>query len=235
MGQMARSQLSVEEAAQRLRVTPQRVRSLIAAKRLPADRVGVNYLLDADDVVAFGQRERRAGRPLSAKNAWALLAQLSGRPKAALVSRSTSYRLRRLLEQGGEELADALALSQPRSEWHAWRVLPSDFAKLNDDLRLVPTGLAAADAWIDIRYQPERDGIDAYVSQDDLRALERRFQPEKRSRASNVLLRVPRNGTWILDERRSPIPVAAADLLDHRDPRVRRAARAALGLIVHGG
>lgn len=232
---MARSHLSVEEAAQALRVSPQRVRALIAANRLPADRVGVTYLLDEGDVAAFAQRPRRGGRPLSARNAWALLARLGGHSEAASVGRSAFYRLRRLIEQGGDELADALACGQARSLLHAWRVLPSDIAKLNDDHRLVPTGLAADHLRIDLRYQPDRDGVDAYLSRDDIVDLERRFQPEKGSRAPNVLLRVPRGGSWILGERRSPIAVAAADLLDHGDPRVRRAARTALRHVVDGG
>lgn len=129
---------------------------------------------------------------------------------------------------------DALARAQPRARLHSWRVLPSDLPKLREDRRLVPTGLAADHPSIDVRYQPERDGVDAYVSGDDLSALERRLQPEQHSLVPNLLLRIPREEAWILEEERAPMPVVAADLLDHRDPRVRRAARAALSRIASG-
>lgn len=231
---MARPPLSVDEAAEGLGLSPQRVRALIASARLPAERIGARYLLDPRDVAAFAQRERRGGRPLGARNAWALLAELSGRAEAVSVSRPSLYRLRGLLDEGGVRLVDALAHAQPRSRLHSWRVLPSDLAQLRHDRRLVPSGLAADHPSIGIRYDPERDGLDAYVGHDDLKALRERLQPEEGSRAANVLLRVPREEAWILDEERAPTSVAAADLLDHRDLRVRRAARAVLSRIASG-
>lgn len=231
---MAQPWLSVEQAAEQLGLSPRRIRSLIASRRLRAERIGTRYVLDAGDVAAFAQHQRFGGRPLSPRNAWGLLAKLSGHPEAASVSRASSYRLRALLHQGGVKLVDALAGAQPRSHQHSWRVLPSDLPKLRDDPRLVPSGLTADHRSIDIRYQPERDGFDAYVSHDDLKALEQRLQPEHNSRLPNVLLRVPLQGAWILEQERAPLPVIAADLLHHRDPRVRRGARAALSRMSHG-
>jgi hypothetical protein len=210
------------------------VRSLIAAERLPAERVGARYVLDPGDVAELVRLKRPGGRPLSARNAWALLAELSGYPEAASVSPRSYFRLRHLLDADAGVIADLLAGAQARSIRHAWRVLPSDLGKLAADPRLVPSGLAADDPLIGIRYQVARDGFDAYVGSADLRVLKQGYQPQLDSAVANVVLRVPLDNSWILDQRRAPSAVVAADLLSHRDARVRRAAHAALGRVVHG-
>jgi hypothetical protein len=96
------------------------------------------------------------------------------------------------------------------------------------DRRLVLSGLSADDLSIDVRYRPNRDVLDAYVSEEGLEELRRELQPIEDSSEPNVQLRVPRGRSWILHNGRAPSPVVAADLLDHHDPRVRRAARDAL-------
>lgn len=231
---MAQLQLSVDEAAKRLGLSPQRVRSLIAAERLPAKRVGASYVLEPADVAELAQLKRPGGRPLSARNAWALLAVLSGHPESVSVSQRSHFRLRHLLEEDADVIAAVLAGGQARSLPHSWRVLPSDLGKLQADPGLVPSGLAADDPLIGIRYQAERDGFDAYVCGTELSALERRYRPQLDSSAANVVLRVPLENSWILAQPRAPIAVVAADLLNHRDTRVRRAAHAALGRVLRG-
>ncbi|MEX0674758.1 MAG: hypothetical protein WD067_08280 [Gaiellaceae bacterium] len=157
------------------------------------------------------------------------MAKLSGEREAVRLPPSSLYRLsRHYRSRHPRELVDALAHSQPRFERHAWRVFHSDVARLIHDPRLVRTGLAADDPAIDVRYQPGRDRLDAYVSQKVLRELELALSPEKGSQQANLSLRVPRGSQWILDWPKSPTPVVAADLLNVRDPRVRRAAESAL-------
>jgi excisionase family DNA binding protein len=217
--------LAVDDVAERLGLSPQRVRALIAGDRLPALRVGGRYVLDASSVAAFSERPRLPGRPLNASSAWALLAELSGGEGAELTSRRTGYRLRKLLDAGGKRLLRALVHAAPRSQRHVWRVLPADLDRLRGDPRVVLTGLAADDPSIDVRYQPAVDGVDGYVSDSQRRALERELLPEKTSREPNLVLRVPAGSSWILAELRAPAVVVAADLLDHPDERVRRSAR----------
>lgn len=53
--------LTTAEAAEALGVTPQRVRALIAAGRLKADKVGRDWLIAPPDLEAV--RIRRSGRP----------------------------------------------------------------------------------------------------------------------------------------------------------------------------
>jgi hypothetical protein len=111
-------------------------------------------------------------------------------------------------------------------------VLPSDVDRLLDDVRLVKSGLTADAEGIDIGYQPRRDGIDAYVSLVNLRDLERELRPIEGSSEANVRLHVPEGEQWVLDETVAPLAVVAADLLDHDDPRVARAARRALERLI---
>jgi excisionase family DNA binding protein len=225
---MAGSRISVSEAAKHLELSPQRVRALIASGDLPAERIGGRYLLDPAAVASFRERERPGGRPLSARNAWAILAQLGERPAAVDISRRSHYRLQRLLESRGKALVRALSGAEPRSREVRWRVLPSDLVELAQDPRLVLSGLSANDPRIDVRHQVERDGLEGYASEAFIRTLERRLKPEKQPGRANLLLRAPQGSMWILDERRAPWPVVAADLLNHDDPRVRRSAQAAL-------
>jgi excisionase family DNA binding protein len=220
--------ISVNEAAEHLQLSPQRVRALIASGDLPAERIGGRYVLDPVAVASFRGRERSRGRPLSARNAWAILAQMGGRSTAVNVSPRSHYRLQGLLQSNGDALVRALSSSEPRSREERWRVLPSDLRALARDSRVILSGLSADDRRIDVRHQVERDGLEGYASEEVIQALDLRLKPEKRSDRPNLVLRAPRGSMWILDERRAPWPVVAADLLNHDDPRVRRSARAAL-------
>jgi len=231
---MAQQHLSVSDAARRLELSPQRVRALIASGDLPAERVGGRYVLDSSAIGAFLQRERYSGRPLSSRNAWAVLAELSERSGVVPVSRRSRYRLRELVEAGGPQLARALAGAEPRAHEERWRVLPSDLARVKRNSKIVLSGLAADDPFIDVRHQVERDGLEGYVSREVLVFLENNLRPEKRSSQPNLVLKVPHGASWILDEARAPSAVVAADLLNHEDPRVRRSARAALRRSAHG-
>lgn len=101
-----------------------------------------------------------------------------------------------------------------------------------NDPRLVRSGLAANNELVSVRYDPMRDGLDCYVSGDRLRELEQRIQPSRGSDAPNLLLRAPLESSWILNEEVAPPAVAAADLLAHSDPRVRRAGTDAMRRLV---
>jgi excisionase family DNA binding protein len=223
---MADKHLSIHEAAERLQLSAQRVRALVAAGQIPADKIGGRYILDSSALALFHSRERFPGRPVSSRNAWALLAAISDCPADVEVSRSSYYRL--LRHPGGPNVVKALAHGEARSENHRWRVLPSDVARLRNEKCLVLTGLAAEDPSIDIRYEADRDGLDGYVNANVLQELERSLKPERGSQEPNLVLRVPRGSSWILDAEEAPSPVVAADLLGHSDPRVRRAAQVAL-------
>lgn len=55
--------LTVREAAERLGVDVSRIRVLIGAGRLPADKFGRDWLIKEKDLSAFAAVPRVAGRP----------------------------------------------------------------------------------------------------------------------------------------------------------------------------
>ena len=57
--------LTVQQAAAKLGIGRSRVQQLIQAGRLPAQKVGIQYLIDAADLAKV--KERKPGRPPSAK------------------------------------------------------------------------------------------------------------------------------------------------------------------------
>ena len=118
--------MSVSQAAQALGVSPRRVRALIQSNRVPAVRVGRNWALDRN--LLRSQGRRRGGRPISADNAWALLALLSG-SQAPWIDVFSRSRLKRRLPSR-QWLEKALQWSEPRAAVYSWRILPSDLPKL---------------------------------------------------------------------------------------------------------
>src|SRR5215203_1631190 len=68
--------LSVSQAASQLGLSEQRLRALISAGQLHAERVGHQWILD-EAVVA--RHEARASRPLSERSAWGLINLADGR------------------------------------------------------------------------------------------------------------------------------------------------------------
>jgi excisionase family DNA binding protein len=62
---MGRDLLTTEEVAGRLGVTATRVRAMIAAGRLPAEKYGVVYLIKESDLKLV--EDRKVGRPQKAK------------------------------------------------------------------------------------------------------------------------------------------------------------------------
>jgi excisionase family DNA binding protein len=71
--------LTVDRAAERLGVTPRRVRALIEAGELPAMSGAREWLLDPAAVERRARTARRAGRPLSPTTAWEQIRRLEDR------------------------------------------------------------------------------------------------------------------------------------------------------------
>jgi excisionase family DNA binding protein len=212
---------SVSEVAQDLEVSSRRVRALASEGRIDAHKIGGRWLVhDARD-----DRQPGPGRPVSAANAWAILAILSRDPPDWLSS-SVRSRLRRRLREPGW-LESALEFSQPRSLVNRLEALPGDLKKLQREFRVVRSGLAANYPQLDVL--PSSQILDAYVNKEQLGAIKRRFLPDEDSSNPNLILRVPSND-WVLRySSQVPVAVAAADLLEEGDPRVRRAALSLLG------
>jgi excisionase family DNA binding protein len=212
--------ISVEEAARHLGVIPQRVRALIHAGRLEASKLGRSWAIELENVRALENR-RRPGRPVSAANAWALLALLSGFDPS-WVDPAVRSRLRRRMRDPSW-VEKALLRAERRSKNYPYRFLPADIPKIGDEYEVVLTGLAAPDPGLEVVVS-RRSEFDGYVKSDALAAIQSRFHPSRSSASPNALLRVPSH-PWVLEIGLAPVPVRAADLLEHEDPRVARAAR----------
>lgn len=208
---------SISEVADLLGVSPQRVRALAKAGRLDSQKVGGRWVIRG----APARRRARSGRPVSSANAWGVLALMVGDDAGWLDPSARSRLRRRMREPGWAQVG--LEASQARSDVHAWRVLPSDLAKLEAGFRLVRSGLSADVRELDV--VGSGGVLDAYVDPESLDAILMRFRPDQDPAQPNLILRVPSN-RWILGyPRRAPGPVVAADLLVSDDPRVSRAAR----------
>ena len=220
--------LSIREAANELGLSARRVRALVEAERLPAARIGDRYVIDGSDLARLKRLPALPGRPMSAHNAWGLLALLSGH-EAPWLGASAAWRLKKLIDEGPDRVEQALLRAELRADVYELRMSAADLPKLKREFRLVPTGLAVRRSGLGVLVGLPDDGIDAYVDSVELGRIRRRFRPHKESGRPNALLRVPEND-WILDFPAAPPAVVAADLLEHHDLRV---ARAASDLVAH--
>ena len=217
------SDLSSRQAAEVLGVNEQRLRVLAASGRLPARKVGRAWIIDSSHLPDPGDR-RGPGRPLSAGNAWGLLALLSGEVPG-WVDPSVRSRLRRRAKDPSQ-LILSLRSSQPRSRVFSFRFLPVDLDRLRARRGLVLAGLSADHPSIDMRARS--DELDAYVDEDALRRIVKEYRPISEPKQANAILRIP-SRNWVLDrDGSSPLAVVAADLLADADPRARRSAEQAL-------
>jgi excisionase family DNA binding protein len=212
--------LSVAAAARLLGLHESRVRDLIRRGALEADKLGRDLVLDRAEVLAFRDRERRSGRPLSAQNAWALLALLSG-DEPTWAKRTTLIRLRRRARDA-DWVVRSLQHSQSRARLAAWQLLPIDIAQIERRPDLVKTGVAAALDFSDLA-AVSNVAVDAYASSATVEELRQRFRPVASAKVkANVVLRVP-SQSWILERGpAAPRAVIGADLLLDRSQRVRR-------------
>jgi excisionase family DNA binding protein len=224
---------SVSDVAKELGLSERRVRALIESGQLPAQRVGRSWLVSREAVERSRRSERRHGRPLGAANSWALLALLAGE-KPAWVRPDVLSRLRRYARDP-EWLLNVLRHSESRAKVRSLWLAHDDLPKLNE-YPLVRSGLSAPRALSQLDVLPRSsEPLDAYASKDVAREIVKRFAPEEDVGDPNVIIRVPEL-PWVLgNEGEAPLSVGAADLLDHDDPRVRRAGSDALRKLALAG
>ena len=104
--------LSVAAVAERLAVSPRRVRQLLSVGEVVGERLGRDWVIDGDRIERHASSRRPVGRPWNPESAWAILALANGdKPAGSPVEKSRARR--RLVGQGLVGLADRL---QARSE-----------------------------------------------------------------------------------------------------------------------
>jgi excisionase family DNA binding protein len=206
--------ISLAEAARQLGLTRQRIQQLVIDRDLPTQRAGNQVLIDTNLLVDLARRP--AARPLSSRNAWALLAILS-RERPEFIDRHQLSKLRHLAADRDRTIS-LVRHSQPRSRLFRFEFFPAQLRDLATTLPL-KTGLAARLPALHLVTPDEL--LDAYLPGPTLEDLRRRYRPEEGVSNPNAVLRVPTQD-WVLSGVR-PL-VVAADLLNHPDPRVVREA-----------
>lgn len=225
-------EVSVQDAAKRLSVSPQRVRALAAAGRIPARKLGRAWAIDVDLVSRGHVGGRARGRPLSARSSWAILDMLAGKEPAGL-SRSERIRARaRLAAIAGSAPGDLSA----RADVARFVVHRGLSGRLAHDSRLVLGGASAAsDYRADLVALEEVEG---YVRAEDLQQLvsDYALMPLSAGASANVLLRVP-VPVWPFEEgeRIASRAVVGVDLIDAGDERSVRAGRKLLADLTPAG
>ena len=203
-------EIGVSEAAERLSVSPQRVRQLLESGQLSGRKLADSWVLDESQL----RRRPAVSRPLSARMAWGLIDHLSDRRLGFSdgLSAHERYRVRQLADrlQASDNPALLLRSWLPR---RAQRVELSCASRDLDDLagdgRVVRSGIS-----------DERSGMSAasefecYVLSADLASLEADYLLVPSARP-NVFIHVV--------DRRVPEPVPlivlAADLVEHNGAR----------------
>ena len=220
-------EVSVRQAAERLSISPQRVRALAAEGRIPARKLGRDWAIDLAGLGPDRFGERGRGRPLSARSCWAILALLDGKQPVGL-SRSELLRARNRSESLADFTSGALSA---RAEVHRLVAHRGLTERLANDRRIVLGGVSAAAAH---RARLTVLGtFEGYVRADDLTALIDEYALARPSPgvSANVLLRVPLpNWPFEESERIASRPAVAVDLIDAGDERSVRAGRRLLAL-----
>ncbi|MGD9572311.1 MAG: helix-turn-helix domain-containing protein [Thermoleophilia bacterium] len=207
-------ELSVDQAADVLGVSPRRVRALAAAGEISARKLGRIWIIEVQD----GSPARVPGRRLSARSAWGVLG-------LGLENLSRSER-RRAEERRARIAALPPQALQRRAEVVVLHAHDAAIDRLARDGRLVLGGSSAAGAVGADLVALGR--VEAYVRGSDLAPVRRDhgLRDAAPGDAVNVLLRVPRpSWPFAPGERHAPRLVVAADLLEAGDERSVRAAR----------
>lgn len=212
--------VAVEEAARHLRLTPARVRALIASGGLRAEKMGGRWLVEWDSVLARERSQGAAGRPLKARNAWALLLLASGDDLPPGFDQHARWRISQTLER--HHLVDLRSRLDGRARMHHLWALPGELRPLRAEEDLVLTASSAAGALELGLLAP--DTVDAYVPAGRMEAVASKYGLEPvASYEATVILRTVPDDAWLLEDRRiAPRAAVGLDLASYPDSRSAR-------------
>lgn len=215
--------ISVAQAAEKLGVSVPRIHQRIADGSLLAERIGSQWVVDERSLLRVQERSK-AGRPVSERSAWAVIAAAENdherlRPSGLAVSSRVQMQLRRLLEPAVEPLASEeavgdLAVSlramfRNRAQRRLLRAAPADLADLRADERwamivdLGASGIASPD-------------VEGYLGESNVEGVVRDYLLVEADRDANVVLHVLPDAQYPYPDSRLRL---AADLAEHRGPR----------------
>ena len=209
--------VSVSDAATELDVSPRRVRQMLAAGQLPGQQVGRTWVIERVSLDEL--RRADAGRPWSARSAWAVLGLASG-DEFELTPVERSRARRRIAENGLAGLVDQLRSRAGRRAFYAH---PSALARVAKGGGVVRGGVSAS-----AEHATEVIAVESaeiYVRESQLSDLVDRYELDADAERPNLVIRVVGDEDWPFDSNDdvAPWPVVAVDLLDASDERSRRA------------
>ncbi len=215
--------VSVAEAAKRLGVGVPRIHQRIADGSLRAERIGSQWVIDELSLLRVAER-KEAGRPLSARSAWAIIALAEGDEEAlaklAPVERARAKaRLEELLafvaeppksEVDVRRIGFALrSLFRNRAARELRKAAVADLPSLREDIRWASvvspavSGIASPD-------------VDGYLAASDMKPLSQDFLLMLADSDANVVIHMLPEGQQAYPESKL---LLAADLAEHRGPR----------------
>lgn len=215
--------VSVAQAAEQLGVSVPRIHQRIADGSLSAARIGSQWVVDERSLLRIQERSK-AGRPYSARSAWAIIAaseddsdRVGGSGPA--MSARVQMQLKRLLEPAAEPADDEEVVRQrvvslrsvlrSRAGRRLLRAAPADLADLRADERwamivdLGSSGLASPD-------------VEGYLAESLVEGILKDYLLVESDRDANVVLHVVSDGQYPYPDSRLRL---AADLAEHRGPR----------------
>jgi hypothetical protein len=213
--------VGVNEAAVELGLDPSRVRALIADGSLRADKISGRWLVHRESVVARRRGPSPPGRPMAARNVWALLLLASGEPLPKDLDPTVRWRLRQALEHQG--LVAVRGRLERRAQVEYLWALPGELRALRSDKNIILTGSSAAGALGLELAAP--DTIDAYVRASQLDGLiaEHGLEAVTLIDQANVTVRTVADHAWLLDGHHiAPSAAVALDLSFYPDSRSAR-------------
>lgn len=215
--------VSVAQAAERLGVSVPRIHQRIADGSLVAERIGAQWVVDERSLLRVQERSR-AGRPYSARSAWALIAVSENdpdpeRPSGPAALSRVRKQLGRLLEMAAErpdseesvkDLAASLrSVFRNRAKRRQLRAAPADLDDLRADPRwahlvdLGANGIASSD-------------VEGYLEESKLKGVVTDYLLVESEHDANVVLHVIPDAQYPFPSSRLRL---AADLVEHRGPR----------------
>jgi excisionase family DNA binding protein len=213
--------VSVAQAAERLGVSVPRIHQRIADGSLVAERIGSQWVVDERSLLHIQERSK-AGRPHSARSAWAVIAASEadrvGVSRPAVSARAR-MQLKRLLEPAAEPVADEEVVRQlvvslrsvfrNRAQRRVLRAAPADLVDLRADDRwamLVDLGASGIAS----------PAVEGYLGESDVDGVVRDYLLVAADRDANVVLHVLPDAQYPYPDSRLRL---AADLAEHRGPR----------------
>jgi hypothetical protein len=211
--------LPVSDAAQHLGVSEQRVRAMISAGSIDAEKIAGAWLIPATSLARLAASRRQGGRPLSATSSWALLSLASGEPVEWASSRVRSRMAAALKDHG---LDGAFGKLGRRAARYVYEAHVAELPRLAGSADLMLGGVSAAGAH-KLGLQGG-DELEAYVAASAIEGVARRHGLVVGGEP-NVVLRLVADDIWSIVHRRvAPIAVVLTDLAEHSDARARRVA-----------